>query len=91
MEEKSLKVEISQEVALVLFEALSRFEASGGDSDKGNKITLEDRSEKWAFLQVLGGLEKQLVEPFKPDYIELLKTAQKSVVEKYEGDGITVS
>jgi hypothetical protein len=67
--EKHIDVRLTPDEALVLFEFLSRY----SDSDE---LKLEDQAEQRALWNLCCRLEKQLVEPFKPNYMELLKTAR---------------
>ena len=55
--------------ALVLFDFVSRF------SDTG-KLELQDRAEAQALWNVCCLLEKQLVEPFDPNFASLLQAAR---------------
>ena len=55
--------------ALVLFELVSRFSST-------DVLELEDRAEAQALWKVCCLLEKQLVEPFAPNYKTLLKAAR---------------
>ena len=65
----NIKIELSPDEALVLFEYLSRF------SDTG-KTEFEDKSEKIALWNLTCLLEKVMVEPFKPNYGELVHAAR---------------
>jgi len=55
--------------ALVLFEFLSRFEESGA-------LAIVDQAEEKVLSKLLGPLQKQLVSPFRHDYLELLGQAR---------------
>ena len=72
MSDEKIRVELSKDEALVLFEFLSRFGA-GGD------LRIEDQSEERVLWDVLAVLEKALVEPFMPDYQSLLLEARGRV------------
>jgi len=65
----NIKIELSADEALVLFEYLSRF------SDTG-KTEFEDKSKKIALWNLTCLLEKVMVEPFKPNYGELVHAAR---------------
>jgi hypothetical protein len=62
-------ISLTADEALVLFEFLSRFEES-------NEMTIVDQAEERALANLLGPLQKQLVSPFRNDYVELLKQAR---------------
>jgi hypothetical protein len=66
---ESIRLELTGDVALVLFELLSRF----SDTDA---LTVEDQAERRALWKLHGLFEKQLVEPFRPEYAELLAAAR---------------
>jgi len=55
--------------ALVLFELVSRFSES-------DVLSIQHRAEAQALWNVCCLLEKQLVEPFMPDYLKLLQAAR---------------
>jgi hypothetical protein len=62
-------VELTGDEALILFEFLSRF----SDTDT---LSLEDQAEARALWNLLCLLQKQLVEPFRANYQELLRQAR---------------
>ena len=66
-------ITMDDDVALVLFELLTseRLE-SGLEAPEGN-----------ALWQLEGYLEKTLVQPFSPDYSQLLEKARASLVERF--------
>lgn len=63
--------------ALVLFDFLSRF----SDTDE---LTLEDQAEERVLWTLCCALERQLVEPFRPDYPALLAAARERVRDEEE-------
>lgn len=65
----SVRLELTADEALVLFEFLSRYSDS-------NILAIEDQAEQRALWNLLCLLEKQLVEPFRPDYSQLLQQAR---------------
>ena len=65
----SVKVELTGDEALVLFEFLSRFEDQ-------ERLVIDDQAEERALWNLHGLLEKQLVGPFDPRYKELLEAAR---------------
>ena len=74
-EDKNHTIKISSAEALVLFEFLSRF----SDSDK---LTIEHLSESQALWNLCCILEKELAEPFSPEYKRLLEQAQDSLTKE---------
>ena len=67
-----MTIEISKAEALVLFEFLSRF----SDEDK---LLIEDQAEARVLWDLCCVLEKQLAEPFRSDYSQLLQQARDQV------------
>ena len=67
--ESTVKLELSQSAAIVLFEYLSRF----SDTDDPSIV---DPSEQHVLWSVCCALESILVEPFRPDYAVLLEAAR---------------
>jgi hypothetical protein len=67
-----VQISLTADEALVLFEFLSRFEES-------NELTIVDQAEERALANLLGPLQKQLVSPFRHDYLELLKQARNKL------------
>jgi hypothetical protein len=72
---KGRQMQLEEDVALVLFEFLARF-------DETEQLAFEDASEKWALIQLHGELERTLVEPFKPDYQALLRAARSRIRQR---------
>jgi len=68
-----LNLEITKDESLVLFEFLSRFNQSE------HKEIFEDQAEQKTLWILEGQLEKQLVEPFKPDYKDIINEARKQI------------
>lgn len=67
-----LGIALSKAEALVLFELLSRFEQE-------EKLTIADAAEERVLWNICGILESALVEPFEPNYRELLERARATV------------
>ncbi|MDX1489076.1 MAG: hypothetical protein R3268_12785 [Acidiferrobacterales bacterium] len=69
----SVTITLEQDEALVLLELLSseKLEAS---------VDTAERNALWALE---GALDKQLAEPFSPNYSELLQKARQSLLERY--------
>lgn len=66
-------IKLNKNEALVLFEFLSRI------NDKELKEIFEDQAEQKILWILEGQLEKQLVEPFKPDYNDIIREARNKI------------
>lgn len=75
---ETVTITLSHDEALVLFEFFARF-------DESDDFTLRNTAEYLAFSRISAQLDKSLVEPFKPDYVALLKAARDRLAEGYEG------
>jgi hypothetical protein len=75
---EDIKISLTHDEALVLFEFFARFQES-------DQFALRHNSEFIAFSHIAGQIEETLVEPFKSDYLELLQKAQKRLADDYEG------
>jgi len=71
MKEEPVKIQLTRSQAIVLFEWLSR-------ADKVGPFSSSEQRVLWL---IEGQLEKNLVEPLKPDYPELVEAAHKAVDE----------
>jgi hypothetical protein len=69
----STTITLDDDVALVLFELLASERLEPG----------LDPSERNALWQLEGYLEKSLVQPFSPDYSQLLEQAKASLLERF--------
>lgn len=68
-----LSITLERDVALVLFEFLSRF-------SEADEFMAVNRADQVAIWTLVASLESILVEPFDPKYEELLKQARRRVV-----------
>lgn len=76
-------IKLNKDEALVLFEFLSRI------NDNELKEIFEDQAEQKILWILEGQLEKQLAEPFKPDYKDIIKEARNKIRdEEYKKSGI---
>lgn len=75
---------LTPDEALVLFEFLSRY----SDTDE---LVLEDQAEQRALWNLCCKLEKELVEPFNPDYVKLLQSARDRLRDKWDENGEPVA
>ena len=71
--DKSLNLTISKDEALVLFDFLARF------NETEQSDVFEDQAEQKTLWVLEGQLEKQLVEPFKLDYKDIIKDARNKI------------
>jgi hypothetical protein len=69
----STTITLADDVALVLFELLA-------SERLGSGLGAPKRNVLW---QLEGYLEKALVQPFSPDYSQLLERAKASLVERF--------
>lgn len=72
-EKDEIEIKLNKDEALVLFDFLSRF----NKSDR-NEI-FEDQAEQKTLWLLEGQLEKQLVEPFMPDYKDIINKARNKI------------
>ncbi len=68
-----INLTITKDEALVLFEFLARL-----NQTKRSNI-FDDQSEQKILWIIEGQLEKQLVEPFRPDYKDIIKEARNKI------------
>ena len=68
-DEEAVRLEIGRDEALVLFELLADFYSQP-------QIEIPTTAERLALVRLHGALEKTLVEPFRPDYGDLLNSAR---------------
>ncbi len=72
---QKVRIELTGDEALVLFELLSRY----SDSEA---LAIEDQAEQRVLWNLLCELEKVLVEPLRPEYAELLRRARERLRDK---------
>lgn len=70
---KKIKIELSKEEALVLYDWLSTF------NDGNNQTLLNDQSEERVLFDLESLLETHLVEPLKSNYTELVEEARSKI------------
>ena len=66
---EKIHLELTGDEALVLFEFLSRY-------SNNNILAIEDQAEQQALWDLRCLLEKQLLQPFLPEYDQLLQQAR---------------
>lgn len=74
-----MTLELSDDEALVFFEWLARH-------DERDVFPVDDKSEELVLVRLHGQLEKMLVEPFRPDYGDLVDQARRRVIAAFIGD-----
>ena len=73
MNNPKLSIELSRNEALVFFEFLTRF------NKKDLPEIFEDQAEQRVLWDIEAILQKVLVEPFNPDYHEIIKKARETI------------
>jgi len=71
-----VNIEITKDEALVLFEFLSRL------NEKEQIDLFDDQAEQKVLWIIEGILQKELVEPLKPDYKEIIQQARDRIRDK---------
>jgi hypothetical protein len=75
----TIALELDRDAAIVIFELLSRHNSEGGSS-----LGLSP-SDECALDQLLGCLERKLIEPFSLDYGQVLEGARASLLKRFGG------
>ena len=75
MDDEPVRLVLSQDEALVLFEWLARY-------DETDQLSVDGPAERLALWRLHGGLEKVSVAPFKADYAEQLHRARDRLREQ---------
>ena len=70
-----IEIKFSKNEAIILFEFLTRF-------CEENKLQIEDETEAIVLWNLQCELEKNLIEPFREDYNEIVKEARNSLKSK---------
>lgn len=70
---QNISLTLTKDEALVLFDFLGRF------NQTDHTDIFEDQSEQKTLWILEGQLGKQLVEPFKPDYKDIIKEARNKI------------
>jgi hypothetical protein len=78
MDNNKIYIELTKEEAIVLFEFLCRI------NENENLNTFDDLAEQRVLWDIECILEKQLSEPFRADYQEIVKEAREAVRDKKE-------
>jgi hypothetical protein len=75
---EDIAIRLPHDEALVLFEFFCRF-------DDSHDFTLRHNAEYLAFARLSAQLDKAFVEPFQPEYMDLLRAARERIAAGYEG------
>jgi hypothetical protein len=67
-----MNITLSSDESLVLYELLSNFA-------ENDKLLINDNSEKIVLWNLLSLLEKELVEPFDKNYINIIEQARERI------------
>lgn len=78
VEEREVVLRLSGDEALVLFEWLNR--TNKATNDFGDLV--EDQAEQRALWNLTCLLERELVEPFSPEYLELVEQARERLRDR---------
>jgi len=76
MKEEILHISLTKNEALVFFEFLARFNQKRIDN------IFEDQAEQKVLWDIECQLEKELAEPFRSDYLDILNKARAAVRDK---------
>ena len=76
--DSNIELKITRDEALVLCDFFARF-------DERDDFTLRNTAEYLAFQKIAAQLDRALVEPFDPDYKNLIVAARNRLTEGYEG------
>jgi hypothetical protein len=77
MSDENVQIEITNDEALVLFEFLARFSQTG-------TLDVVDQAEERALWNLSCVLEKILIEPFYPDYLDIIQAARDRLRDEVE-------
>lgn len=72
-DQQNINLTLTKDEALVLFEFLTRF------NQTEHPNIFEDQAEQKTLWILEGQLEKQLVDPFRPDYTEIIDEARNKI------------
>jgi len=72
-EKEELNIRLTKDEALVLFEFVSRL------NETEHKELFQDQSEQKMMWLIEGQLQKILVEPFRPDYKDIIDNARNKI------------
>src|SRR6185312_551706 len=76
---KSIQLDLDHAAALVLFELLADFREE-------TALVIPSEAERFALFSLVCSLESVLAEPFRPDYLEIVSEARKSLVPEVESE-----
>jgi hypothetical protein len=76
---ENITITLSHDEALALYGFFVRF-------DEREDFTMRHTAEYLAFLRLSAELDKTLVEPFQPDYLESVRAARERLAAGFEGN-----
>ena len=77
-DQQNITLTITKDEALVLFEFLARF----NENEPDRPDIFEDQAERRVLWNIECLLQEQLAEPFRLDYIDLLREARNKIRDK---------
>jgi len=77
---ETITLVIGKSEALILFELLFDFH-------KQSSLQVNDNAERLALVRLHGSLESTLVEPFDPDYLEIIAAARNDLTQQWGDSG----
>lgn len=75
---QDINIKLLKDEALILFDFLSRF------NEKETEGVFQDQSEQKVLWIIEGQLEKELVEPFMPNYSDIILNAREKIRDNKE-------
>ncbi|HCY77203.1 MAG TPA: hypothetical protein DHV28_14885 [Ignavibacteriales bacterium] len=73
---ENINITFTKDEAIVLFDFLSRFSST-------NKVTIEHQAENVALWNLCSLIEKEISEPFNPEYKSILEKAKENLSKGY--------
>ena len=74
-------ISLGNDEALTLFDFISEW-IRDGFGDKTTGLKLENDGQWHALSGLIAALEKELVQPFESDYVDLVASARERLIEK---------
>lgn len=78
MDDKKINIELTKDEAIVFFEFLGRF------NENDDLSRFDDQAEQRVLWDIECILEKELSEPFRADYQDIVKKAREAVRDEIE-------
>ena len=77
---ETITLVIGKSEALILFDSLADFY-------RESSLQVNDNAERLALVRLHGALESTLVEPFSPDYREIISAARNDLTQQWGNPG----